>query len=138
MAGLQQGGDCQPHNAGQDGGDDIVGDDPAADTFQGSQVILRDDPGHNGADDHGDYNHFDAVQPDIADETQLDHGFSTYETGKGPQDHGGENLCCQGYFLTVDDHTINSFGKIRYFYSSASSSRMIAAALRASCRVMPL
>ena len=76
MARLQDGSDCQPYDTGQDGGDDIVGDDPAADPFQGSQIVLGDDPCYDGADHHGDDDHFDAVQPDIPDEAQLDHGFS--------------------------------------------------------------
>lgn len=48
-------------DAGDDGRDDVVGDDLQADALKGTGLVLRDYPAYNGADDHRDNDHFDAV-----------------------------------------------------------------------------
>ena len=108
-AGLEDGSGGEADDGSHQRGEDIIDHDADGDATQRLQVLLGGDAGDDGHEYHGHDDHLDAVEPDGADELELDHDAAEKQTEDSAKDHGGEDLRAQADFFTYDIHTFLLF-----------------------------
>ena len=80
----------------QDGDDrryDIVNHDPQGNAAESAEIFLASDGSHDHAGDERYQDHFNAVEPDVANELKAAHGFPEKDPEQGAENRDLKMRC---------------------------------------------